>query len=47
MAEVLDLVMSQARGKHGDGMGSNAGALPWHVNAEGAVGVAIQLSAKG
>ncbi len=47
MAEVRDLVASQARDKHGVGVGYKAGALPWHVDTEGAVGVAIQLSAKG
>lgn len=46
-AEVRSLIMPQARGKNLDGVGYKAGASPWHVNAEGAVGVAIQLSAKG
>ncbi|KAA6428580.1 MAG: hypothetical protein FRX49_01455 [Trebouxia sp. A1-2] len=42
-----DSSAAQARGKNLDGVGYKAGASPWHVNAEGAVGVAIQLSAKG
>ncbi len=47
MAGVCGLVELKARGKNGVGVGYNAGASPWHVNTEGAVSVAIQLSAEG
>ncbi len=47
MAEVHDLDMLQNVGYMLQHVEYIAGVLPWHINTEGAIGVAIQLSAKG